>query len=173
MRIIDRWRISRCLDEGRELPRGLARRVAESDELSDYCSRLKEVERNLRKAHRSDESAPAWLTEDVLARIRSGGSPAVSVRSWRRLGAVAVAAAVLLGVAGGVALVSLRPATTVPSGGARAGSALGVPGWRVSASLPRAPEEPLVREARLLVQDTKRAADMVLASFPSARPGTR
>ncbi len=169
MRIVDRWRISRCLEEGRELPEGLARRVAKSRELSEYCSRVSEVERNLRSAALPEESTLVWLTEDVLARIRSDGPRAASGWRWHRMGAVAVGAAVLVGVA----LVALRPATTVPSDGLGAGSALGVPGWRVSASLARTPEEPLVREARLLAQDTRRAADMVLASFPSARPASR
>lgn len=165
MRLIDRWRISRCVEDGRELPDGLARRVSASRELSDYCSRLSQVERNLRSAERQDDSAPAWLTEDVLARIRSEGPRTVSGWRWHRMGAVAAAAAVLAGVA----LVALRPVATAPS----VAPARGVPGWRVSASLARTPEEPLVREARLLAQDTRRAADMVLASFPSARPGAR
>jgi hypothetical protein len=167
MRIIDRWRIARCREEGRELPAGLARRVRGSAALSEYCSGLKRVERSLRESAAPREIAPPGLADGVLERIAAEGMREGVGSRWRGVAGLVLATAACA-LVGGAAMVMMRPAP--PARPAEVPRALA--GLRASAALARTPvEEPLVREARLLAQETRRAADVVLASFPSARPG--
>jgi hypothetical protein len=173
MNVLDRWRIARCIEDGHELPPALARRVESSAALSEYCSNLQRLERSLRASSARDEPAPPRLAGEVLDRLRT---QAPVVRRSRHVRGWALAAA-MVALAGSALLVLTRTPPTTPPTGPRALGAVGRArdlGMEGPAAIARTPvEQPLVREARLLARDTRRAANMVLASFPSARPSGR
>lgn len=169
MRWLDRWRIARCVDEGRDLPPGLASRVSASPELSEYRSELRRVERMLRRADAPRGPAPAGLHGQVMDRIRAERPLAAHRRArpgfWPALAAAAVGAAVLT-----VPLIPTgKSQAPTPGPAAPTGASEIARGLRAApAAIARTPVEgPLVEEARLLERETRRMADMVLASFPS------
>lgn len=170
MNLLDRWRIARLVDAGKQPPISLARRIAASPFLSDYIRTLRELDRALANSA-VNSGAPAALHSNVLSNIQARVRPMPDRSPFVRRAAMALAAIALIGTA---ALVFTRPSPppTPP-----------IPEWNPAAwarsidapdSFARTPvEAPLVREARLLVRDTRRAADMVLASLPSPRAASR
>lgn len=168
MKFFDRWRVARCIDQQRELPSGLARRTARCPELSAFRSGLAEVERALRDAAPPRDFAPPGLAAGVMERLAASRRPVRTAWRPRLFAAPAFATAALCAVAAYV-LGPLAPRATAPPPSP-------APIWRATdwasdLGVGHAPvAEPLAREARLLARDTRRAAGVVLAAFPAARP---
>ncbi len=166
--------ISRCIDEGRPLPDRLARRVKSSPELGRFYARMRDVDAAL-SGSAPMVAAPSRLDDRIREALLSAPEPGASVRSWARLTAgLALCGMALAGVVVGVRLMQgpVVPERTIavePSGGPTAETLT-----RAINDLPRLPgrtlmtsvEAPLRAEARLFVEDARRAADTVIARLP-------
>ncbi len=120
--------------------------------------------------------APASLTDRIdaaisapapIARIHGGG-----LAGWRAWGG-ALAAAVALAAGVGILAVRMHTVTTTESGGLAANASAASPLSAALVNLDARPdpvlrriEDPLVAEAERLREDTRRAAERVLAQLP-------
>jgi hypothetical protein len=174
-----RWLIVRAVEERRPLPAWVARRIARSASLRRFRARVARVDSLLAEGVAGAAQAPPEsLRRRTMETLHAGGmGPLAPGRiPWMRP-VLAALALVVVAVATG-AVLTLRwgvgPGAPGPQGAHEGGaesrdsmqtriipSLIGA-----SAAVQATVEEPLMNEARLLVQDTQRAAAEVLGRLP-------
>jgi hypothetical protein len=167
--MLQQWRRSRWLDDGRGAP--LSRGISASE-----AQRLREVDAALRQSAPLETPSP-YLRTRILAKLEAPRRPAAALPRWLPIG---MAAACTLAVVGAILLSRLGsgPAAAPPSPGPGPNVAQApahesiTPGIlldglrRRQEQAAKAIDDPIRREAALILADTRRMADLVLSRLP-------
>jgi hypothetical protein len=162
-----KFRISAALDEGRRLPKGLAKAAANSEELRRFDESAVKLDAALRIA-RPQVELPPLLHEAILGAVEAAERPASAEPrgTWLRWVPVpALALLVVFGVWWGMRHRQPQPSAAETQSLVWVSTVMDVSD-QMRGALPGAVVSPLSEELAYLDEDVGRTAEFLLASLP-------